>query len=205
MSGYRQSRVPRYAMRRRATAALLGNGYASRFRSRLLEIVEGDYLRTKDFSIPESFAFELNVHDNFRWVDVESTPSAFGSQPRRLIQELATPPTDILALQLADNDLAEADKPAEVVADRIIHLARLAYIRHPFRLVIMVGALPRTKELEVSRKEYRRKARACNDRLKAAASEDLHLHYVMLRGFQRTADNKRRKPISILSDGVLPT
>ena len=54
-------------------------------------------------------------------------------------------------------------------------------------------------------KEYLKKVDTFNALLKEATEDDVHLHYVMLRGFQFTADNTARRLLLDWSDGVNPT
>ncbi len=54
-------------------------------------------------------------------------------------------------------------------------------------------------------KDYQKKVDTFNALLKEAAEDDVHLHYVMLRGFQFTSDNTARRPLLEWSDGINPT
>ncbi len=192
-------------MRRKATAAIVGHGFVLRLLSNLMDDVEDHKDKTGAMELETAYCHELQMDRRFSSMAIDTALYAFGNTVEHCIQRMGDKGLDMLLLHVGDNELAQSNTPAQVVADRVVQLATMAYARYPFRLVIMVGALPRSGQLEVTEEDYLDKVDEFNAALKEAASDDVHLRFVLLRGFSYRSDGQTPRDIDTWSDGVVPT
>ena len=196
---------PVHIMKRKATAAIVGHGFDLRLQSCLMDEVEDHKDANIDLQLEAAYAQELKLDHRFERISIDTAQHAFGKEVERSIDRMGIQRNDILLLHTGDNELSRTDMPAQVVADRVVQLAISAYDRYPFRLVILVGALPRAEDIEMPKDDYLEKVNDFNEVLKEAAKDDVHLRYVLLRGFNFESDGSTEKDIDTWSDGIVPT
>ncbi len=197
---------PLYQAKRRLRVGILGQFNILRLRQELTDEVEAKPHRYLGLLHDVKLAWALDVHDCCRYVRMECVASVFDNTIYDRIHDCADGNSDVLILDIATMDLELQENTPEIVAQKILSLAKFAYLDFGFRVVVLVSAVY-IPPMQVSDRTMASRIVAVNSILRQEVLRNPRIRFVQIKSLQFMPDSSQERPVAahLDEDGRLTT